>query len=182
MTWEDCHEKLIQELERVSQGVDWSCCQCIKMSSKKELQLSLTYMKPFLIRDKQSYIRCILPGLQKKKISGMSVNGLKYSFQIKVKSAFHLEIKVLDSVGRVKSLNPRFLKSSVTFWYLWWFKVSSVAIGDGWSALLCQVQSQHCHLHGAFRALHVPICCWHTLWRCSSPFPAGLYICPQCQN
>lgn len=50
----------------------------------------------------------------------------------------------------------------MTFWYLWWFKVSSVAVGGGWSALLCQVQSQHCHLHGDFRALHASIC-WHTL-------------------
>lgn len=35
-----------------------------------------------------------------KKRSGASVSGLKYSFQIKVNSSFHLEIKVLDSVGR----------------------------------------------------------------------------------
>ena len=43
------------------------------------------------------------------------------------------------------------------------------------------IQSQCSHLPGHFRALHASIF-WQTLWRSWFPFPAGLGICPQCQN
>lgn len=98
MTWEDCHEKLIQELGRVLQGVDWSCCQCIKKSSKKSYNC---HLYEAILNQKQVELHQMrLTWATEKKRSGASVSGLKYSFQIKVNSSFHLEIKVLDSVGR----------------------------------------------------------------------------------
>lgn len=98
MTWEDCHEKLIQELGRVLQGVDWNCCQCIKKSSKKSYNC---HLYEAILNQKQVELHQMrLTWATEKKRSGASVSGLKYSFQIKVNSSFHLEIKVLDSVGR----------------------------------------------------------------------------------
>ncbi len=41
---------------------------------------------------------------EKKDWTGLLLSGLKFSFQIKVNFAFHLEIKVPESGGRVESL------------------------------------------------------------------------------
>ncbi len=54
--------------------------------------------KPLLNRD---HVRSILPGLW-RKITGLLLSGPKSSFQMKVNLAFHLEIKVPESGGRVE--------------------------------------------------------------------------------
>ncbi len=46
-------------------------------------------------------VRSILPGLWRKR-TGLLLSGLKSSFQMKVNFAFHLEIKVPESGGRVE--------------------------------------------------------------------------------
>ncbi len=46
-------------------------------------------------------VRNILPGLRRKR-TGLLLSGPKSSFQMKVNSAFHLEIKVTESGGRVE--------------------------------------------------------------------------------
>jgi len=54
--------------------------------------------KPLLNRN---IVRSILPGLRRKR-PGLLLSGPKSSFQMKVNFAFHLEIKVPESGGRVK--------------------------------------------------------------------------------
>ncbi len=49
----------------------------------------------------QSHFRSILTGLRRKR-TGLLLNGPKSSFQMKVNVAFHLEIKVPESGGRVE--------------------------------------------------------------------------------
>ncbi len=46
-------------------------------------------------------VRSILPGIR-RKITGLFLSGPKSSFQMKVNCAFHLEIKVPESGGRVE--------------------------------------------------------------------------------
>ncbi len=63
--WEYCQAKLIQTLERASQGVNWSWSQCIKShhaqtSSGKELPSHFW---------NRNIIRSILPGLRRKSTS-----------------------------------------------------------------------------------------------------------------
>ncbi len=90
--WEYCQAKPIQTLRRASQGVDWSCSQCIKShhvqtSSGKELPCH------FWTRDN---VRSILPGLWRKRTE-LLLSGPKSSFQMKVDFAFYLEINVPES-------------------------------------------------------------------------------------
>ncbi len=59
-------------------------------------------------------VRSILPGLR-RKTTGLLLSGPKSSFQIKVNVAFHLEIKVPESGGRVERHRIHCLKSSVKF-------------------------------------------------------------------
>ncbi len=67
-------------------------------------------------------------------------------------------------------------------------KVYTVSDGLGchvicwcWSTVFSEVQGQHSHLPGRFRALHAS-CCWPTLWRCRFHFPTGLGTCTQWQS
>ncbi len=67
----------------------------------------------------RNIVRSILPGL-KRKITGLS--GPKSSFQIKVHFAFHLEIKVPESGGRVERHRIHVAWSPVwSFHSQWWF-------------------------------------------------------------
>ncbi len=89
--------KLIQTLGRASQGVNWSWSQCIKShhaqtSSGKELPSHGW---------NRNNVRSILPGLR-RKITGLLLSLPKSSFQMKVNFAFHLEIRVPESGGRVE--------------------------------------------------------------------------------
>ncbi len=66
-------------------------------------------------------VRSILPGLR-RKITGLLLSGPKSSFQMKVNFAFHLEIKVPESGGRVKRNRIHVAWSPVrTFHSQWWF-------------------------------------------------------------
>ncbi len=85
-------------------------------------------------------IRSVLPGLWRKR-TGLLLSGPKSSFQMKVNFAFHLEIKVPESGGRVErhrihvacgeAQNPCCLKSSVKFpqSVMIWAAMSSAGIG-----------------------------------------------------
>ncbi len=109
------------------------------------------------------------------------LSGPKSSFQMKVNFAFHLEIKVPESGGRVgEAQNPCCLKSSVKFpqSVMIWAAMSSAGVGP-----LCFLKStvkaaiyQEIleHFHASF--------CWQALWRCWFHFPAGLGTCPHCQR
>ncbi len=62
-------------------------------------------------------------------------------------------------------------------------KVSTVIDGLGchvicwcWSTVFSEVQGQHSHIPGSFRALHAS-CCWPTLRRCRFHFPTELGTC-----
>ncbi len=95
--WEYSQAKLIQTLGRASQGVDWSWSQCIK-SPHAQTSSGKGLPSHFWTRDN---IRSILPGLWRKR-TGLLLSGPKSSFQMKVNFAFHLEIKVPESGGRVE--------------------------------------------------------------------------------
>ncbi len=68
-------------------------------------------------------IRSILPGLRRKG-TGLLLSGPKSSFQMKVNFAFHLEIKVPESGGRVERHIFHVAWSPVwSFHSQWWFGV-----------------------------------------------------------
>ncbi len=74
--------------------------------------------KPLLNRDN---VRSILPGLWRKR-TGLLLSGPKSSFQMKVNFAFHLEIKVPESGGRVERHRIHVAWSPVwSFHSQWWF-------------------------------------------------------------
>ncbi len=173
--WEYCQAKLIQTLGRASQGVDWSWSQCIK-SHHAQTSSGKGLPSHFWSRNN---VRSILPGLWRKR-TGLLLSGPKSSFQMKVNFAFHLEIKVPESGGRVERHRIHVAWSPVwSFHSQWWF------------GLLCHllvfvhcvfwVHRQRSHLPGNFRALHASFC-WQALWRCWFHFPAGLGTCPHCQR
>ncbi len=104
----------------------------------------------------------------------------KVLFQMKVNFAFHLEIKVPKSGGRVRGTDSMLLEVQC--------EVSTVSDDLGchvicwcWSTVFSEVHSQRSHLPGNFRALHASFC-WQALWRCWFHFPAGLGTCPHCQR
>ncbi len=75
-------------------------------------------IKPRLNRDN---VRSILPGLWRKR-TGLLLSGPKSSFQMKVNFAFHLEIKVPESGGRVERHRIHVAWSPVwSFHSQWWF-------------------------------------------------------------
>ncbi len=74
--------------------------------------------KHFWTRDN---VRSILPGLWRKR-TGLLLSGPKSSFQMKVNFAFHLEIKVPESGGRVERHRIHVAWSPVwSFHSQWWF-------------------------------------------------------------
>ncbi len=124
-------------------------------------------------------VRSILPGLWRKR-TGLLLSGPKSSFQMKVNFAFHLEIKVPESGGRVERHRIHVAWSPVwSFHSQWWFGLPCHLL----VLVHCvsEVHSQRSHLLGNFRALHASFC-WQALWRCWFHFPAGLGTCPHCQR
>ncbi len=173
--WEYCQAKLIQTLVRASQGVDWSWSQCIK-SHHAQTSSGKGLPSHFWTRDE---VRSILPGLWRKR-TGLLLSGPKSSFQMKVNFAFHLEIKVPESGGRVERHRIHVAWSPVwSFHSQWWFGLPCHLL----VLVHCVfwVHSQRSHLPGNFRALHASFC-WQALWRCWFHFPAGLGTCPHCQR
>ncbi len=115
--WEYSQAKLIQTLVRASQGVDWSWSQCIK-SHHAQTSSGKGLPSHFWTRDN---VRSILPGLWRKR-TGLLLSGPKSSFQMKVNFAFHLEIKVPGSGGRVERHRIHVTWSPVwSFHSQWWF-------------------------------------------------------------
>ncbi len=173
--WEYCQAKLIQTLVRASQGVDWSWSQCIK-SHHAQTSSGKGLPSHFWTRDN---VRSILPGLWRKR-TGLLLSGPKSSFQMKVNFAFHLEIKVPESGGRVERHRIHVAWSPVwSFHSQWWFgqpcHLLVLVHCVFWSPQSTQPST------GDFRALHASFC-WQALWRCWFHFPAGLGTCPHCQR
>ncbi len=172
--WEYSQAKLIQTLERASQGVDWSWSQCIK-SHHTQTSSGKGLPSHFWTRDN---VRSILPGLWRKR-TGLLLSGPKSSFQMKVILHFigNQGPRVWRKSGEAQ--NPCCLKSSVKFHSQWWFGLPCHLLVLG---PLCFLKSsQRSHLPGNFRALHASFC-WQALWRCWFHFPAGLGTCPHCQK
>ncbi len=138
-----------------SQGVNWSWSQCIK-SHHAQTSSGKGLPSHFWNRN---IVRSILPWLKRKR-TGLLLSGPKSSFQMKVNSAFHLEIKVPESGGRVETHRIHVAWRSIVF---------------------SEVHSQSSHLPGHFRALHASFW-WQALWRCWFYFTAGLGTCPHCQR
>ncbi len=148
--WEFSQTKLIQTLVRASQGVDWSWSQCIK-SHHAQTSSGKGLPSHFWTRDN---VRSILPGLWRKR-TGLLLSGPKSSFQIKENFAFHLEIKVPESGGRVERRRIHVAWSPVwSFHSQWWFGLPCHLL----VLVHCVfwVHSQRSHLPGDFRALHAP--------------------------
>ncbi len=115
--WEYCQAKPIQTHGRASQGVNWSWSQCIK-SHLAQTSSGKGLPSHFWNRN---IVRSILPGLKRKR-SGLLLSGPKSSFQMKVNVAFHLEIKVPESGGRVERHRIHVAWSPVwSFHSQWWF-------------------------------------------------------------
>ncbi len=105
------------KLERGSQGVEWSWSESIK---RQHTQMSSGKGLPSHFWNRKN-IRSILPGL-KRKITGLLLSGPKSSFQMKVQFAFHLEIKVPESGGRLERHRIHVAWSPVwSFHSQWWF-------------------------------------------------------------
>ncbi len=83
-----------------------------------------------------------------------SISSLKSSFQMKVNVAFHLEIKVPESGGRVE--RHRIHISSVKFPQSVMICAAMASAGVGPMCFL--KSSQRSHLPGNFRALHASFC------------------------
>ncbi len=49
-------------------------------------------------------VRCVFPGLRRRRRTGLLPSGPKSSFQMKASFVFHLETKVLESGGRLEKL------------------------------------------------------------------------------
>ncbi len=118
--WEYSQAKLIQTLVRASQGVDWSWSQCIK-SHHAQTSSGKGLPSHFWTRDKRQ--KHLNLGLWRKR-TGLLLSGPKSSFQMKVNFAFHLEIKVPESGGRVERHRIHVAWSPVwSFHSQWWFGV-----------------------------------------------------------
>ncbi len=69
-------------------------------------------------------VRGVLPGLRRRRRTGLLPSGPKSSFQMRTSFVFHLETKVLESGGRVEKLIGQVAWSPVlSFHSLWWFGV-----------------------------------------------------------
>ncbi len=155
--------------------MNWSWSQCIKShhaqtSSGKELP------RHFWNRN---IIRSILPGLKRRR-TGLLLSGPKSSFQMKVNFAFHLEIKVPESGGRVERHRIHVLEVQCEV-YTVSDDLGCHVICWCWSTVFSEVHSHRSHLPGNVRALHASFC-WQALWRCWFHFPAGLGTCSHCQR
>ncbi len=171
--WEYSQAKLIQTLGRASHGVDWSWSQCIK---SHYAQTSSGKGLPSHIWTRDN-VRSILPGLW-RKWTGLLLSGPKSSFQMKVNFAFHLEIKVPVSGGRVERHRIHVAWSPVwSFHSQWWFGLPCHLL----VLVHCVFWSPQSTQPRHFRALHASFC-WQALWRCWFHFPAGLGTCPHCQR
>ncbi len=116
----------------------------------------------------------------KEKKNWTAVQWSKVLFQIKVNFAFHLEIKVPESGGRVERHRIHVAWSPVwSFHSQWWFGLPCHLL----VLLHCVFWSPQSTqpLPGHFRALHASFCC-QALLRCWFHFPAGLGTCTQCQR
>ncbi len=165
--WEYCQAKPIQTLGRASQGVDWSWSECIK---SRHAQMS---------SGKGNIVRNILPGLR-RKITGLLLSGPKSSFQIKVNVAFHLEINVPESGGRVERHRIHVTWSPVgSFHSQWWLGLPCHLLVlvhcVFWSPVNAAIYQE------IFRAFHA-FFCWPALWRFWFHFPAWLGTCSHCQR
>ncbi len=119
---------------------------------------------------KASYLGC-----GEKELSGP-----KSSLQMKVNFAFHLEIKVPESGGRVERHRIHVAWSPVwSFHSQWWFGLPchllvlvQCFLKSTVNAAIYQEILEH--FHASF--------CWQALWRCWFHFPAGLGTSPHCQR
>ncbi len=119
--------------------------------------------------------RSVLPGLWRKRTQWSKV-----LFSDEVNFAFHLEIKVPESGGRVERHRIHVAWSPVwSFHSQWWFGLPCHLLVlvhcVFWSPQSTQPSTRN------FRALHASFC-WQALWRCWFHFPAGLGTCPHCQR
>ncbi len=163
--WEYCQAKLIETWESFTRSE-------LKLESvHQESPRSDIFRKRATSHFwNRNIIRSILPGIRRKR-TGLLLSGPKSSFQMKVNFAFHLEIKVPDSGGRVERHRIHVTWSPVwSFHSQWWFGLPSSA---GVDLVFSEVHSQRSHLPGHFRALHASFC-WQALWRFWFHFPAGL--------
>ncbi len=121
-------------------------------------------------------VRSILPGLWRKR-TGLLLSGPKTSFQIKVNFAFHLEIKVPESGGRVERHRIQAAWSPVwSFHSQWWF-------GVPW----CLLVLVHCVLSSP-KSMQLSTrrfwstLCFHLYGDADFLFQQDFSTCPQCQN
>ncbi len=131
---EYCQAKPIKILGRASEGVNWSWSQCMK-SHHAQTSSGKGLPSHFWNRN---IVRSILPGLWRKR-TGLLLSGPKPSFQMKVNFAFHLEIKVSESGGRVERHRIHVAWSPVWKFpqsVMIWAAMSSAGVG-----LLCFLKS-----------------------------------------
>lgn len=156
--WEDCRTKPIQELgggalhkEATEAGVGTSTATRVTSVASRMSSRSWS----------RGDITSILPGLRRKTTASL-LSGPKFSFQMKVAFAFHLEIKVSQSGVRVERHSIQAVWSPAwRFHSHWWFGV-----------LCCLLVLVHCALSSPESQqpstggnVHASVC-WRALWRC----------------
>ncbi len=173
--WEYCQAKLIQTLERASQGVNWSWSQCIKShhaqtSSREEL--------PSHFWNRKHRQKHLTWAKEKKNRTVAQWSKVLFSDESKFCISFGNQgPRVWRKMWRQKSM---LLEVQC--------EVSTVSDDLGchvicwcWSTVFSEVHSQRSYLPGNFRALHASFC-WQALWRGWFHFPAGLGTCPHYQR
>ncbi len=173
--WEYCQAKLIQTLERASQGVNWSWSQCIK---SHHAQTSSGKVQPSHFWNR-NIVRSILPGLRRKRTGLVQWSKVLFSDE----SQFCISFGNQGS----QSLEEEW-RGTESMLLEVQCEVSTVSDDLGchvicwcWSIVFSEVHSKRSHLPGNFRALRASFC-WQALWRWRFHFPAGLGTCPHCQR
>ncbi len=124
--WEYSQAKLIQTLERASQGVDWSWSQCIK-SHHAQTSSGKGLPSHFWTRDN---VRSVLPGLWRKRTGLAQWSKVLFSDESKFCISFGNQgPRVWRKSGEAQ--NPCCLKSSVKFpqSVMIWAAMSSAGVG-----------------------------------------------------
>ncbi len=118
-SWEYCQAKPIQTLGRARQTNTESGSAGV--SASRVTTLRHLQEKGYQSTSETETSSKVLPGLRRKR-TGLLLSDPKSSFRVKVNFAFHLEIKVPESGGRVERHRIHVAWSPVwRFHSQWWF-------------------------------------------------------------
>ncbi len=177
--YEDCQAKSIQEFGWTSQGMDWGWVKASHTDVSRNLATVVVFLLLSLSWTTDN-VRGVLPGLRRRR-TGLLPSGPKSSFQMRASSIFHLETKVLETLGgRVEKLIAQVAWSPVlSFHSLWWFGVQCHLL-----VLVHCVFWKPTSLHPFTKKFWSTSCflLLTSFLKMLISFPAGFGTCPHCQK